>query len=154
MINSRLRAIENRDRIWDTCLTVTMFVLILSITIGTPFVLGETEWADQFLTGSIAFLVSGVFFTHIGTAVDNFVRRNYLKSYFIEDCGSVVKLHGSVRALDTDKAARELRAIRPGSRLSENPSEEYGCTMAAVCAPPSPNQTESKTTSDWPASNS
>ncbi len=63
----------------------------------------------------------------------DFFSRNFVKSYFIEDCGDTIKLHGSIRLLSTDKAKQDLIGGRQGYRVVVDKAyEKYGCTMAAV----------------------
>lgn len=65
--------------------------------------------------------------------ITSYLERNWLKPYVIEDCGDVIKLHGSVGLTNMTSAIDELRSIRDGYKLViDGAYEKYGCTMAAV----------------------
>jgi hypothetical protein len=66
--------------------------------------------------------------------LDTYVRTKWVKSYLIEDCGYVVKLHGYVRGDMMAEAIRDLLSTRPGLKMVDDAYSLYGCTFAAVNA--------------------
>lgn len=83
------------------------------------------------ITFSVAFVA-----LEIIKKIDNMFRLSFLKGYWIEDCGDVIKLHGSVRMADLDSAYNDIFKVRKGLIIVENAYDKYGCTLAAIQATP------------------
>lgn len=80
----------------------------------------------------IATVITGAVTALILKPVDFWLRRRFLKEYYLEDCGDVVKLHGSMRLDGSALARKELLSSRPGYNIVDDAYEKYGCTMAAI----------------------
>jgi len=55
-----------------------------------------------------------------------FLEKYVLKGYVIEDCGDVIRLHGSFRILWANKAYRDLLSVKPGFKIHHDLLGEYG----------------------------
>jgi len=58
----------------------------------------------------------------------------FAPTWVIEDCGDVVKVHGSVGLMECSKVKLRMLMSRPGLVFIDKAWEKYGCTMAAVSA--------------------
>jgi hypothetical protein len=112
--------------------SISLFVLVTS---GTAFY----SWGNLnppnniVLTILISFGMAMLMLEMI-KKIHRMLEVNFLKEYWIEDCGNVLKLHGSVRAEHMHYAYRDILKVRPGFKIVENAFEKYGCTLAAIQA--------------------
>ncbi|WP_342632703.1 hypothetical protein [Marinobacter alkaliphilus] len=130
--------LERRERIWATCMTVSA-VSIITATCYASYsygvISGQEMSIGSFFNKAIATLLFGILVAVIVLKpVDYLAEKTWLKSYFIEDCGDVLKLHGAVRLVGMSAAYRELLSVRPGYKIAENAWERFGCTLAATPA--------------------
>lgn len=133
-INEQLNKIEQNQNQWDITLSTTMVIVTLAGTIALPYLNGANSFIGWMINGFIGFACSGLFAVSIGRSLDKLVRTKWIKSYFIEDCGDVVKLHGSVRADLMGEAISDLLSTRAGLRIVDDSYSPYQCTLAAVPA--------------------
>lgn len=137
MMDMKLQKIKTRENQWDLGLVGGMIVAIVGTTVGVPLLQGAGHWADWIISGSVAFMISAPLTMLIADKLDEFVRQRWIKGYYIEDCGGVIKLHGAVALPKMDQAYREILARRPGFKIVEDAFDKFGCTLAAVKATPS-----------------
>jgi hypothetical protein len=130
----KLKEIQQAEKKWDTCLVIAMGICTVMGLIGLPYLKPASGWEEWILFGAIGFVFAGLIATSFGRLLDRLVRAKWVKSYFIEDCGDVVKLHGSVRGDLMTEAYRDLLSTRPGLRMVDEAYALYGCTFAAVNA--------------------
>ena len=106
------------------------FFLIISVFVG-----GFYGWDSGGLIGVVFGLsICFVLTMSVMRLLDTHLRRTLLKSYWIEDCGDVVKLHGSVPLIDMDRAYRDILKVRPGLIIVEQAHIKFGCTLAGIKA--------------------
>lgn len=134
MVDLKLRQINQSQQRWDLFISGTMILVIAGTTAGAPLLMQSNHWAEVLISASVGFMVSAPITLRIADAVNCFVRRRYIKGYYIQDCGHAVMLHGAVRLVDLNYAYRNLLAVRPGLRVIEDAYERFGCTLAAVPA--------------------
>lgn len=135
VFNARL---EKRERIWAACMTVSA-ISIIAATCYAAYSYGVLSSQDMsigsFANKAIATLLFGILIAVVVLKpADYLAEKTWLKSYFIEDCGDVLKLHGAVRLVGMSAAYRELLCVRPGYKVAENAWERFGCTLAAIPA--------------------
>lgn len=123
--------LTRKELIWDALVVLILTSVIVLTAIYSWSYLTPIHNIVQALL--ITFGVALVFLEVI-KKVDHMLRLSLLKSYWIEDCGDVVKLHGSVRAVDIDSAYSDIFRVRSGLKIAENAYEKYGCTLAAIDA--------------------
>ena len=128
---------EKRERIWDWVLMLT--VVFSATGAGAAY---ATLSKSRFTEDPIGFVIFTLLVSILGWGgsmivikpLDSLLRRTWIKSYWIEDCGDVIKLHGSVKLTDMNRAYRDLLAGHQGFRIVSDPVGIYGCTLAAVKA--------------------
>ncbi|MBU2952251.1 hypothetical protein [Marinobacter sp. F3R08] len=130
--------LEKRERIWATCMTVSA-ASIIAATCYAAYSYGVFSSQDMsfgsFANKAIATLLFGILIAVVALKPAGYLaERTWLKSYFIEDCGDVLKLHGAVRLVGMSAAYSELLSVRPGYKIAENAWEKFECTLAAVPA--------------------
>jgi hypothetical protein len=130
----KLKEIQQAEKKWDTCLVIAMGICTVMGLIGLPYLKPASGWEEWILFGAIGFVFAGLLASSFVSLLDRFVRAKWLKSYFIEDCGDAVKLHGPVRGDLMIEAYRDLLSTRPGLIMVDEAYALYGCTFAAVNA--------------------
>ena len=129
---------KRKERVWNIALTLLVLISMLFSGIGYHYMS-----LTQFSENPIGYVFELAFFVIMGsmigflvviTPIDKLLRRTVLKSYFIEDAGDAIKLHGSVNVTEIERAYSELLSIRPGYKIVDDAYNKYGCTFAAVKA--------------------
>ncbi len=129
---------KRKERVWN--ITLTLLVIISMLFSGicyyymTLIHFSENPIGYVFELAFIVIIGGMVGFLVVTTPLDKLLRRSVLKSYFIEDAGDIIKLHGSVNVTEIDRAYRDLLSIRPGYKIIDDAYNKYGCTFAAVKA--------------------
>lgn len=129
---------KSRERVWDWILTLT--VASSTIGAGGAYVLfSESSLVENpiwfvFATAFSSLMCGWLCLQILLRPIDTLLRRTWLKGYWIEDCGDVIKLHGSVKLTDMNRAYRDLLAGHPEFRIASDSVGIYGCTLAAVKA--------------------
>lgn len=132
------KKLKHRELIWGVLFITTLAFFIFLAGWLLTSTINLTFSADPVGFTIITFLIS----VPVGMAcslitlrpIESWLRKTWLKGYWIEDCGDVIKLHGSVGLSDIQSAYRALLSVRKGYKIAENPTEIYGCTLAAVIA--------------------
>lgn len=137
MTNIQLEKIKGAEQKWDFTLVGAMITAVVGATIGAPLLQGAEQWQDWLVSGSVAVMVSAPIIMLIAEKLDELVRQRWVKGYYIEDCGDVIKLYGEVRLIKMDQAYRDLLTLRPDFHVVEDAYGKFGCTLAAVKATPS-----------------
>lgn len=103
----------------------------------------DTGLKQGFMPGSFVLVIGTLLIAQASKHLDQFIERRLVKPYFIEDCGDVRKLHGSLRMIFADQAYKDL--LQPGFAIAkgDDTHERYGCTLVAVKA--TPEQLRAKT---------
>ncbi len=142
------KQLDKRERIW----TGIMILLILIAFAGNSYYSGSIvvptfihhfELSQEIFTlyGGVlpdllgfvsAMIITALMLNLILRPIDTWLRNRYLKEYYIEDCGDVIKLHGSVRLDGFDLAHKNLLSSNPDYKIIGNAYKQYGCTMAAI----------------------
>lgn len=138
------KQLDMREKIWGSIAALTM----LSVFVGVAYYLvyisqqsHELSSSSLSFAGNIVYIATIAAITIMTTGavsalilkpIDFWLRRWYLKEYFIEDCGDVVKLHGSIRLDGLALARKDLLSSRPDYKVIDDASKQYGCTMAAI----------------------
>lgn len=130
----KLNKIKQVQKKLDNFLVVSMLLIVAAGSLGVPYINDARGLVEWIIYGVIGFIVFGGIATTCGKWVDKYIQTKWIKSYFIEECGDVVKLHGSVRADSIDEACKDLLSTRPGLKLVEDAYAQYGCTFAATNA--------------------
>jgi hypothetical protein len=135
-LEEKMNEIHKAQKKWDFCLVIGVVIFSVMGLIGFPYLImpasGLVEWI---VFGAMGFIFNGILATSkFGRLLDAFVRTKWVKSYLIEDCGYVVKLHGYVRGDMMAEAIRDLLSTRPGLKMVDDAYSLYGCTFAAVNA--------------------
>ena len=89
------------------------------------------------------FILMSLFMYGIAQPVNFMMERTWLKRYWIEDCGHVVKVHGSIPCSGWENVYAKLLAVKPEYKVIDGAYEKYGCTLAAV--PATPEDLQAKT---------
>jgi hypothetical protein len=154
-IQEQVAQLKKRNNRWDIGLATIMVSLLLGGFIGWHW-LNKADFSTMYslikqgsfdldkqtttllltcLVHSVIALALTFFALSVLSACNDLLFKYALKEYVLEDCGEVIKLHGSFRLMWWEKAQADLLAVRPGYKIFEgNAFQEYGCTLAAVKA--------------------
>ena len=138
-VEGRLALLNQREARWDGFLAGAAGVGALAIIGGNMWWAGvqwSIEPANLTLAGSAlvgGFLISAAY-VYLLRRLDVFLRPRYFKTYFIEECDEVIKLHGSIMLADSGRIYKELLRRRREYRIASNAYERFGCTIAATPA--------------------
>lgn len=131
-IQNKLDSLKRRNERFDLVGTAVSVLATIVMIVGFAYMV----YLDQ-----DTLLVAGVFGLFLGMTggmvllrAVGWAQKHFVKEYFIQDCGNVIKLHGAVRLADMDTAYREILSVRPGYKIAEKAWDRFGCTLAAVPA--------------------
>lgn len=124
------KARKKKEFYWNLCWTGIMMVVAIGAEVAVWVYKPENLLVMMLFT---PFVVIGVSLA-IVKPIDDHLQRTFLKGYWIEDHGEVIKLFGSVRLLDMNYAYRDVLGLKPGFKIVDNAYQKYGCTVAAVKA--------------------
>jgi hypothetical protein len=111
--------------------SIAVALLVISVPYGWS--LGkEGNLIDKYFMAVFALAGVGMMNMFFINTILKILKRTYLKSYWIEDQGDVVKLFGAVPLHDMSFVEKDLLANRTGYKIVSNAFDEFGCTMAAV----------------------
>ncbi len=143
-----LKQLAVRKNVWTGFFILSVLVTLVGGTyyfggIAIPNYLHNNEFPKETSTlygGALPYLIgfgvsmmlSALLLNLILRHIDTWLRNRYLKEYYIEDCGDVVKLHGSIHANGFALAQSNLLSSRPGYQIVDDAYAKYGCTMAAI----------------------
>ena len=129
----RLQRIERRERIFDNAMGGCFCLLLMAIFFAVFQLDKEASgtMARMFDAG-VSALFAGYPLIHLLQAIDRYVRRRWITSYYIEECDGVLKVCGGVKLDDFGYVESRLLAMRHGYMIAKNAYERYGCTIAAV----------------------
>lgn len=130
-IQSFEKQLKKKERVWDTVWLSLLVVFVSLIGWASWYVNNTTH---PILVVSLSMFVATGLFLSLVKVLSGLARRTFLKTYWIEDQGDVIKLYGSVWMVDFHRAYRELLSIRPGYKIVNDAHKDYGCTIAAVRA--------------------
>lgn len=124
--------LKKREFVWNMSFTsILIVILALSVMFGWSI---DGNLFDKGLSAVISGLIcSGLYLTFV-KIIDGLLRRRFLKPYWIEDQGDVIKLFGAVRLLDMASARLDVLAVKKGFKIVDDAYDKYGCTIAAVRA--------------------